>query len=107
MGFRGCRDHNGGRGLVWDVYPELTGRRRRSAGPPPDGRERRRYVEPRLNVRSTLSAGWLAFESQDGERRRLAPIPVLPHGWESAPDDELRAWCATAQPAPRARRLIE
>jgi hypothetical protein len=54
-----------------------------------------------------MSHGWLAFESEDGERRRLGPIPVTASAWDAASDDELREWCATARPAASARRLIE
>ena len=70
-------------------------------------RERRRYVEPRLHLRSNMLAGWLAFEAENGERRRLAPIPSTTNGWVNASDDDLRTWCAMAVPAPPARRLIE
>jgi hypothetical protein len=54
-----------------------------------------------------LSGGWLAFESQDGERRRLTPIPDVLKAWNGASEEELRAWCASAKPIPPARRLIE
>lgn len=89
--------------MVWAVYPTLVERRRRASGPPAGVRERRRYVEDRLRVRAPLVSGWLTFESR-GERRRLAPIP---DGWEGAPLELLRAWLASAEPAPPPRRLIE
>ncbi len=54
-----------------------------------------------------MSSGWLAFEADDGERRRLVPIPDMPLGWYKASDDQLRAWCALAKATTRARRLIE
>ena len=53
-----------------------------------------------------MSRGWLAFEASDGERRRLAPVPDTPQ-WEQASDEQLRTWCAIAEPAPPPRRLIE
>lgn len=93
--------------MVWDVYPTLAERRLRDAGPPPGTRERRRYTEARARVGQALSRGWLVFEARDGERRRLAPIPESAKSWDSATDDELRTWCATAEPAPPVRRLIE
>ena len=93
--------------MVWDVYPTLSERRHRNAGPPQGVRERRRFVEWRSPIRQSMSRGWLVFEASDGERRRLAPIPDAPRGWDSATEDELRDWCAAASPAPPARRLIE
>jgi hypothetical protein len=54
-----------------------------------------------------MSRGWLAFEASDGERRRLAPVPDTPPQWEQASDEQLRTWCAIAEPAPPPRRLIE
>jgi hypothetical protein len=104
------REFTDGRGrywTVWDVHPALAERRQRNAGPPPGVRERRRHVEARPHLRVNMSRGWLAFEAQDGERRRLAPIPDMPNGWSNASVDVLRTWCAMAQPAPPARRLIE
>jgi len=104
------REFNDGRGrhwTVWDVHPTLAERRHRNAGPPPGVRERRRFVEARTRISTRFREGWLAFESSDGERRRLAPIPELSEGWVRASDDQLRTWCAMANPAPPARRLIE
>jgi hypothetical protein len=107
MGLREFRDHRGRRWKVWDVYPRLADRRLDNLGPPPGARERRRLREARINVRARMASGWLAFEAEDGERRRLTPIPVIPDGWESATDAELRTWCRMAEHASRARRLIE
>jgi hypothetical protein len=42
-------------------------------------------------------SGWLAFESA-AEKRRLSPIP---EGWQSLPDDALRALCGRAEIVPR------
>lgn len=93
--------------MAWDVYPTLAERRLRNAGPPPGLRERRRHAERRAHVDQSMARGWLVFEAQDGERRRLAPIPEAPNGWDAASEDELRGWCSTAAPAPPVRRLIE
>jgi hypothetical protein len=106
MSLREFTDERGRRWSVWDVHPHLTERRRRDAGPP-GNRERRHHDERRLRLRSSLSQGWLAFESRDGERRRLAPIPEMPMGWDHATEFQLRSWCAMAAPAPPQRRLIE
>ena len=43
--------------------------------------------------------GWLTFEREDGERRRLVPAP---DGWEALPDDALVDALACARPVPRA-----
>jgi hypothetical protein len=85
----------------------LAERRHRDAGPPPGVRERRRQVEWRPHVSKNMSRGWLAFESRDGERRRLAPIPEMPRGWNCAAEHELRAWLGIAEPAPPVRRMVE
>ena len=107
MAIREFSDERGRYWMVWDVRPRLAERRKHNAGPSPGMRERRRYVEPRLHLRPSMSQGWLAFESRDGERRRLSPIPELPQGWDAAPQAQLRVWCAMANPAPPPRRLIE
>jgi hypothetical protein len=107
MALREFVDERGREWRVWDVYPSLAERRHRTAGPPPGLRERRRYVETRVRVAPAMSRGWLTFESSDGERRRLTPIPDVPQGWDSANEHDLLEWCAAAQPAPPARRLIE
>ena len=107
MAYREFTDERGREWTVWDVHPRLAERRLQNAGPPPGVRERRRFVERRLRLRSKMSAGWLVFEARDGERRRLAPIPDVPRAWSEASDHEFRAWCAMADPAPPARRLIE
>jgi hypothetical protein len=107
MAIRDFTDERGRRWSVWDVHPTSAERRQHDAGPPPGVTERRRYVEPRRRLRSSMAQPWLAFESKDGERRRLRPIPTTSTGLAEAPEDQLREWCAIAEPAPPARRLIE
>lgn len=104
MALREFNDERGREWTVWDVHPSLAERRKHNAGPPPGTRDRRRYVEARLHMRPSMSQGWLTFESRDGERRRLAPIP---EDWATASQHQLAAWCAMASPAPPSRRLIE
>ncbi|HEY2376016.1 MAG TPA: hypothetical protein VGH98_08590 [Gemmatimonadaceae bacterium] len=107
MASREFVDGRGRSWIVWDVHPTFAERRYRQEGPPAGVRERRRVVDTRPKLASSLKQGWLAFEASDGERRRLAPIPETPRGWAAATDDQLRTWCALASPAPPARRLIE
>lgn len=40
-------------------------------------------------------AGWLLFESPDGDRRRLAPFPA---DWRTISPFELERWCMKATP---------
>jgi hypothetical protein len=107
MASRVFTDEGGRRWTVWEVHPTLAERRERNTGPQIGTRERRRVTGPRVYVPSKMADGWLAFESSDGERRRLAPIPEIPSGWDAASVDELSAWCAIANPAPSPRRLLE
>jgi hypothetical protein len=107
MALREFIDESGRLWTVWDVRPELVERRLRNAGPPVGMRERRIHARRRALIPSGMAQGWLAFESDDGDRRRLAPIPNVPRAWSEASDRELRVWCAMAQPMPRSRRLIE
>ena len=107
MPIREFDDERGRRWLVWDVYPTLIERRLRNAGPPLGVPERRQRDGPRGKVAARLQAGWLAFEAEDGERRRLSPVPGAPSEWAATSEEQLRAWCAVAEPTPRARRLVE
>jgi hypothetical protein len=106
MAYREFTDDRGRLWKAWDVYPTLAERRLRAAGPP-RGRERRRAAQQRPRVQANLERGWLTFESNDGQRRRLAPVPEYAGGWAAAPEDQLRAWCGQAVEAPSPRRLIE
>jgi hypothetical protein len=107
MAIRDFTDDRGRRWSVWDVHPTSAERRLRDAGPPPGVSERRHYDDRRLRLRSSMAQAWLAFESKDGERRRLRPIPKMSPGLAEASEHQLREWCAIAEPAPAPRRLIE
>jgi hypothetical protein len=60
---------------VWRVTPTVTGRQRTVVG-------------------AGFEGGWLCFESEDGEKRRLNPIP---EGWNDAAIDKLWLWCRAAK----------
>lgn len=44
-------------------------------------------------------SGWLVFESEDGDKRRLAPYPP---DWRTVSTFELERWCMKAQRVPPA-----
>lgn len=48
-------------------------------------------------VREELVDGWLTFQTER-ERRRYSPAP---ENWDTASDDQLRAWWLEAKPAPK------
>jgi len=93
MALREFDDERGRQWKVWEVHPTIV------------GRERSREVL--LSLRPDMAEGWLAFEEENGEHRRLAPIPDVPNGWQNATLAELRMWCTIAAPARRVGRLIE
>jgi len=82
-------DERGRVWTVWDVHPTLA------------------QKNPVVALGTKMAGGWLAFECKDGERRRLAPIPDVAGGWQSASDEQLRLWWIKAETVARARRLIE
>jgi hypothetical protein len=47
------------------------------------------------HVEADARGPWLSFESETGEKRRLAPAPT---DWSSAQLDDLDRWCAAAVP---------
>jgi len=55
--------------------------------------DRRTSASTRGAVASEYSAGWLCF-ARDGEKRRLAPVPV---NWMSANDSQVAEWCRIAK----------
>ncbi len=69
MGIRNFRDSHGVLWQAWDTLPEKI-------------------------VSNTLEGGWLTFQ-REGEKRRLAPIPLY---WANASEEELRALLARAKP---------
>ena len=62
-------------------------------------------VQPLVDVATTWllqpyperRGGWLLFESDEGERRRLAPFPA---DWREISDFELERWCMRALARP-------
>lgn len=69
MALRTFRDADGSLWQAWDTLPEKI-------------------------VSNTLEGGWVTFQ-REGEKRRLAPIPLY---WANASDDELRVLLARAKP---------
>ena len=55
--------------------------------------DRRSNNGTRGAVATEFSTGWLCFAS-DGEKRRLAPVPV---NWMSANDSQVAEWCRIAK----------
>ena len=55
--------------------------------------DRRSNSGSRGAVATEFSAGWLCFAG-DGEKRRLAPVPV---NWMSANDSQVAEWCRIAK----------
>lgn len=98
---------NGVKWEVWLVIPTDAERRRgerrvahRSASLQYSGPERRVGPDRRTRVTSArtvlnpeFESGWLCFESAQGEKRRLVPVPMA---WESAANEELWSWCEAA-----------
>ncbi len=79
MGLREVRDAAGVRWDVFDVFPlerQL-----------PPGRPAPTRLAPEM------ASGWLAFQSEAGERRRVVPTPA---GWEALSDAELLRLLAEA-----------
>jgi hypothetical protein len=99
---------DGGKWSVWRVIPMSAERRRqdRRVAAASDaalytGVERRRTPDRRLHSvggRTRMVAGyengWLCFESEQGEKRRLVPVP---DSWENAGPDKLWMWCRAAE----------
>src|SRR6266513_5170063 len=55
--------------------------------------DRRSQPGTRGAVATQFSSGWLCFAS-NGEKRRLAPVPV---NWMSANDTQVAEWCRIAK----------
>lgn len=106
MPYKSFKAPDGNEWSVWPVFPTSAERRRseRRAGAASAvgyaGPERRRTPDRRLRAvgtRAVVTAGfengWLCFESDEGEKRRLVPVPDT---WEKATPDKLWLWCRAA-----------
>jgi hypothetical protein len=102
-GYRTFLDARGRRWEVWMVHPSSIERRKMERRTPVENAvnlieqrvlgDRRMSTGARGAVASEYSAGWLCFAS-DGEKRRLAPVPV---NWISANDVQVSEWCRIAK----------
>ena len=102
-GYRTFLDTRGKVWEVWMVHPSSIERRKMERRTPVENAvhlieqrvlgDRRSSVGSRGAVASEFSAGWLCFAS-DGEKRRLAPVPV---NWMSANDSQVAEWCRIAK----------
>ena len=102
-GYRTFLDPRGRRWEVWMVHPSSIERRKMERRTPVENAiflieqrvlgDRRTSVGTRGAVASEYSSGWLCFAS-DGEKRRLAPVPV---NWMSANDGQVAEWCRIAK----------
>jgi hypothetical protein len=81
----GLREVRDAAGVTWNVFDVFPIERQLAPGRPAPAR-----------LSPEMSSGWLAFQSESGERRRLVPTPV---GWERLSDAELLALLAGATPA--------
>lgn len=100
-------DPKGQKWQVWSVNPTDVERRtrdRRDTTPSSTatytGTERRINTDERRNpirpwsaVKPGFEHGWLCFEKEDGDKRRLIPIP---DAWENATAEKLWNWCNEA-----------
>jgi len=107
MGFRNFKDPDGHKWDVWFVRP--TSRERRESDRRREnaraaalfaGRDRRTSRDRRVNpgtqqthVAMGYENGWLCFESETGEKRRLV---WAPEKWENLPVDRLWVLCRVA-----------
>lgn len=104
MPYKSFKAPDGSKWSVWPVFPTAAERRRSerrvAASAAYRGPERRNTPERRvraLGARTVLTAGyengWLCFESEEGGKRRLVPIPDT---WHTAGPDKLWLWCRAA-----------
>jgi hypothetical protein len=102
-GYRTFLDARGRVWEVWMVHPSSIERRKMERRTPVENAvrlielrvlgDRRANPGTRGEVASEFSSGWLCFAS-DGEKRRLAPVPV---NWMSANDSQVAEWCRMAR----------
>ena len=102
-GYRTFLDARGRVWEVWMVHPSSIERRKMERRTPVENAvrlielrvlgDRRSNSGTRGEVASEFSSGWLCFAS-DGEKRRLAPVPV---NWMSANESQVAEWCRMAR----------
>jgi hypothetical protein len=103
-GYRTFLDARGRVWEVWMVHPSSIERRKMERRSPVEnavflieqrvlGDRRSPHGGNRGSVASEYSNGWLCFAS-DGEKRRLAPVPV---NWMSANDSQIAEWLRIAK----------
>ena len=106
MAYKTFESPDGTKWEVWRVLPTSAERRKSqrrsfagSTSTSYDGPERR-IGDRRLFgsdgqkfVSAGYENGWLCFESESGEKRRLAPVP---DSWENATMEKLWMWCRAA-----------
>jgi hypothetical protein len=102
-GYRTFLDARGRVWEVWMVHPSSIERRKMERRTPVENAvrlielrvlgDRRANLGTRGEVASEFSSGWLCFAS-DGEKRRLAPVPV---NWISANESQVAEWCRMAR----------
>jgi hypothetical protein len=98
MGVRSVRDASGIEWQVWEVRPSWAGRQTPMEGMPA-------VAATRPSLAPHLEGGWLTFQSPQGERRRIVPIPT---GWEALDEPGLLRLLTRADVQPRSnQRLIE
>ena len=113
MSYREFSDESGQKWGVWFVSPSSAERRQENRREVRiasfSGGDRRVVADRRqhpLRARSAVAPGyengWLCFESQRGEKRRLIPVP---DNWEQADADQLRAWWREAVDSSKCRPL--
>ena len=101
-GYRTFLDARGKVWEVWMVHPSSIERRKMERRTPVENAvnliEQRVLGDRRANsgtrgaVATEFSSGWLCFAG-NGEKRRLAPVPV---NWMSANDSQVAEWCRIA-----------
>lgn len=102
-GYRTFLDTRGKVWEVWMVHPSSIERRKMERRTPVENAvnliEQRVLGDRRANsgtrgaVATEFSSGWLCFAG-NGEKRRLAPVPV---NWMSANDSQVAEWCRMAR----------
>jgi hypothetical protein len=102
-GYRTFLDARGKVWEVWMVHPSSIERRKMERRSPVENAvhlieervlgDRRASAGTRGAVATEFSSGWLCFAG-NGEKRRLAPVPV---NWMSANDSQVAEWCRIAK----------